>query len=70
MAGVRPLVLAGAGFVVALMCAQAADLPPVSQGAAPLVEGFGGGWYLRGNIGFTDPTVGTLSNRRRWRSWP
>lgn len=62
MAGVRTLVLAGAGLVVAVMSAQAADLPPVSQGAAPLVEGFGGGWYLRGNIGFTSPTVGTLSN--------
>ena len=62
MAGVRTLVLAGVGLMTALMSAQAADLPPVSQGAAPLVEGFGGGWYLRGNIGFSNPTVGTLSN--------
>ena len=62
MAGVRTLVLAGAGLVVTVLSAQAADLPPVSQGAAPLIEGFGGGWYLRGNIGFTSPTVGTLSN--------
>jgi opacity protein-like surface antigen len=62
MAGVRTLVLAGAGLVVTLICARAADLPPVSQGAAPLVQGLGEGWYLRGNIGFGNPTVGTLSN--------
>jgi opacity protein-like surface antigen len=62
MAGVRTLVLAGVGLAVTVASAHAADLPPVSQAAAPLVEGFGGGWYLRGNIGFTDPVVGTLSN--------
>jgi opacity protein-like surface antigen len=62
MAGVRTFVLAGVGIVAALMAANAADLPPVSQVAAPPVEGFGGGWYLRGNIGFSNQSVGSRSN--------
>jgi opacity protein-like surface antigen len=62
MAGVRTFVLAGAGIVATLMAANAADLPPVSQVAAPPVEGLGGGWYLRGNIGFSNQAVGNLSN--------
>ena len=62
MAGVRTFVLAGAGIVATFMAANAADLPPVSQVAAPPVEGFGGGWYLRGNIGFSNQAVGSLSN--------
>jgi opacity protein-like surface antigen len=62
MAGVRTLVLASVGIVAGLMSANAADLPPVSQGAAPVVEGLGGGWYLRGDIGFSNQVVGNLSN--------
>src|SRR5262249_59904039 len=62
MAGVRTSVLACVGIVAPLMAANAADLLPVSQAAAPPVEGFGGGWYLRGNIGFSNQSVGSLSH--------
>lgn len=45
-----------------MISASAADLPPVSQGATPIVEGFGRGWYLRGDIGFSTRVVGKFSN--------
>lgn len=40
-------------LLAALESAQAADMPPIiQQAAAPVIEEFGSGWYLRGDIGY------------------
>jgi opacity protein-like surface antigen len=62
MGSVKTLALAGAAVIVALPAAHAADLPPIIQRPPAVVEEFGGGWYLRGDIGFTNQQVGELFN--------
>lgn len=53
MGSLRHLALAGAAIIVSIPAASAADLPPIIQRAPPMpVEEFGG-WYLRGDIGFS-----------------
>jgi opacity protein-like surface antigen len=57
MSRVRTTALAGAALIVGAQAAAAADLPPIIQKAppAPIVEF--GGWYLRGDIGFSNQSV-------------
>jgi len=63
MGSLRTLALAGAAVIVTLPAARAADLPPIIQRAPPaVVEEFAGGWYLRGDIGFSSEQVETLFN--------
>jgi opacity protein-like surface antigen len=63
MGSLKTLALAGATVMVTLPAARAADLPPIIQRMPPAaVEEVGGGWYLRGDIGFTNQQVGNLFN--------
>jgi opacity protein-like surface antigen len=63
MGSLKSLALAGAAVIVSMPAVQAADLPPIIQRAPPLVtEEFTGGWYLRGDIGFSNEDVGSLFN--------
>jgi opacity protein-like surface antigen len=62
MGSLKSLAIAGA-VIVSIPGAQAADLPPIIQRAPPVVtEEFTGGWYLRGDIGFTNQQVSSLFN--------
>jgi len=62
MRSVKSLVAAGAASLLSSV-AFAADIamPPPAYAPAPVVEDFGG-WYLRGDIGFSNQRVGRLSN--------
>ncbi len=63
MRSVKSLVVAGAASLLSSM-AFAADMtiaPPPMSYAPPPVEDFGG-WYLRGDIGFSNQRVKRLSN--------
>lgn len=63
MSSLKSLALAGITVIVGIPAVQAADLPPIIQQAAPtLVEEFTGGWYLRGDIGFSNQSVDSLFN--------
>jgi opacity protein-like surface antigen len=56
--------LAGAAALIST-AANAADLPvamPMVQ-KAPIVEEIGSGWYLRGDVGFTQQNIGSLVQR-------
>src|ERR1700676_3542482 len=61
MSRVRTAALAGAALIVGAQAAAAADLPPIIQKAppAPVVEF--GGWYLRGDIGFSNEGLRDLT---------
>ena len=60
MGTLKSLALAGAAVFVANTIAAAADLPPLIQRAPPMpVEEFGG-WYLRGDIGFSSEQLRTF----------
>jgi opacity protein-like surface antigen len=56
MVSVRLAALAGAAFIAGAQAAAAADLPPIIQKAPPPIVEFGG-WYLRGDIGFSNQRV-------------
>jgi opacity protein-like surface antigen len=62
MRSVKFLVAAGAASLLS-SAAFAADIamPPPAYAPAPVVEDFGG-WYLRGDIGFSNQRVGRLNN--------
>ena len=63
MRSVKFLVAAGAASLLSSM-ASAADMaiaPPPMYAPAPVVEEFGG-WYLRGDIGFSNQRVSRLNN--------
>jgi len=63
MGSLKSLALAGAAVIVSIPGAHAADLPPIIQKAPPVaVEDCCGGWYLRGDVGFTAQQVGSLFN--------
>jgi opacity protein-like surface antigen len=64
MGNFRTIALAGALSLAAVLPVHAADLlppPPPMEPYAPPVE-IGGGWYLRGDIGFSNQRVEKLSN--------
>ena len=63
MRSVKSIVAAGAASMLSSM-AFAADMaiaPPPMYAPAPVVEDFGG-WYLRGDIGFSNQRVKRLNN--------
>jgi opacity protein-like surface antigen len=60
MRSVKFSIAAGAATLFSSM-AFAADLPYVQPQYAPPVEDFGG-WYLRGDIGFSNQSVGSIRN--------
>ena len=49
--------MAGAALVIGAQAAGAADLPPIIQEAPPVPVAEFGGWYLRGDIGFSNQRV-------------
>ncbi len=49
--------LAGAALLFGMQAASAADLPMIQQAPSPAVVEFGG-WYLRGDIGFSSERPG------------
>jgi opacity protein-like surface antigen len=60
----KPLLLAGAATLFST-AAMAADMPmaaPVYKAAPVAVEEVGSGWYLRGDIGFSNQEVKNLDN--------
>jgi opacity protein-like surface antigen len=60
MGKLKSLALAGAAVIVSIPAAYAADLPPIIQRAPPApVEDYGG-WYLRGDIGFSTERAGNF----------
>jgi opacity protein-like surface antigen len=64
MRSVKSLLAAGAAALFSTV-AFAADMPiaPPPYAPAPMVEDFGG-WYLRGDIGFSNQRVDRLTNAR------
>src|ERR1044072_3329237 len=63
MRSVKSFIAAGAATLLSQV-AFAADMaiaPPPAYAPAPVVEDFGG-WYLRGDIGFTNQRVDRLNN--------
>jgi len=55
MGSLRKFALAGAAVITTIPAALAADLPPaVYKAPVAAVEELAGGWYLRGDIGFTN----------------
>jgi opacity protein-like surface antigen len=60
MRTLKNLIAAGAASLIS-SAALAADLPPPPMYVPPPVEDFGG-WYLRGDIGFSNQQVKSLDN--------
>jgi opacity protein-like surface antigen len=56
----KRLALAGAAVIVTCPAAYAADLPPIIQQAPPPPPVEYGGWYLRGDIGFSAERAGNF----------
>ena len=63
MRSVRSFIAAGAATLLsqAAFAADMAIAPPPAYAPAPVVEDFGG-WYLRGDIGFSNQRVDRLNN--------
>jgi opacity protein-like surface antigen len=63
MSSMKLLAAAGAVVVLAMPAARAADLPPLPPPMyqRPIIQDFSG-WYLRGDIGFSNQDVKRLSN--------
>jgi opacity protein-like surface antigen len=59
MGSLKRLALAGAAVIVTIP-AYAADLPPIMQQAPPPPPVEYGGWYLRGDIGFSTERAGNF----------
>ena len=69
MGRVKMTMIAGTAAIMST-AAAAADLPPVyAPVRAPVVEEFSG-WYLRGDIGFSNQRVGSLFNNQVNNSTP
>ena len=64
MRSVKSFIAAGAATLLsqAAFAADMAIAPPPAYAPAPVVEDFGG-WYLRGDIGFSNQRVDRLNNR-------
>src|ERR1044072_2609273 len=56
MGSVRLAALAGAALIFGAQAGAAADLAPIVKAPPPPVAAFGG-WYLRGDIGFSNERV-------------
>jgi opacity protein-like surface antigen len=54
------LVAAAAGLIST--GAMAADLPVIMPAHPPILEEFGGGWYLRGDLGFSNQHVSSVTS--------
>jgi len=54
MVSVRIAALAGAALIIGAQAAGAADMPPIITKAPPPPVAEFGGWYLRGDIGFSN----------------
>src|SRR5258706_13312934 len=63
MRSVKSLIAAGAATLMstAAFAADMAIAPPPAYAPPPIVEDFGG-WYLRGDIGFSNQRVERLNN--------
>src|SRR4051812_17361682 len=63
MRSVKSLIAAGAATLMstAAFAADMAIAPPPAYAPPPVVEDFGG-WYLRGDIGFSNQRVNRLDN--------
>ena len=63
MRSVKSLIAAGAATLMstAAFAADMAIAPPPAYAPPPVIEDFGG-WYLRGDIGFSNQRVGRLNN--------
>src|SRR5262245_17327138 len=61
MGSLKTFALASAAVIITIPAASAADLPPAVYKAPPpvAVEEFAGGWYLRGDIGFSNQRAGS-----------
>jgi opacity protein-like surface antigen len=59
MGSLKRLALAGVAVVTIIPAAGAADLPPIIQQAPPPPAEYGG-WYLRGDIGFSTERAGNF----------
>ena len=57
MGSLKKLALAGAAIITTIPAVRAADLPPAYRAPPVVVEEFAGGWYLRGDIGFSSKRV-------------
>ena len=72
MRSVKSLIAAGAATLMST-AAFAADMaiapPPPAYAPPPVVEDFGG-WYLRGDIGFSNQRVERLDNVLDATLWP
>jgi opacity protein-like surface antigen len=61
MGSVRSSLVAAAAMLVSTG-AIAADLPMIMPAAPPHVEEFGAGWYLRGDLGFSNQQITSLTS--------
>jgi opacity protein-like surface antigen len=60
MGSLKRLALAGVAVITIIPAAGAADLPPIMQQAPPPPVAEYGGWYLRGDIGFSTERAGNF----------
>ena len=60
MGSLKKLALAGAAIIASIPAAGAADLPPIMQPPPPVPCQECGGWYLRGDIGFSTERLRTF----------
>jgi|HubBroStandDraft_4_1064222.scaffolds.fasta_scaffold32104_3 opacity protein-like surface antigen len=60
MGSLKRLALAGVAVITIIPAAGAADLPPIIQQAPPPPVAEYGGWYLRGDIGFSSERAGNF----------
>ena len=62
MVSVKVTALAGVAALMATTVAKAADMPQLMPPPMPYYEDFARGWYLRGDIGMSNQSVGSLFN--------
>jgi len=62
MVSVKATALAGIAAILATTAVKAADMPQMMPPPMPYYEDFGRGWYLRGDIGMSNQSVGSLFN--------
>lgn len=62
MVSVKVTAFAGFAALMATTAAKAADMPQLMPPPIPVYEDFARGWYLRGDIGMSNQSVGSLFN--------